>query len=326
MARVLALIFTLCMQFCAAAAFAQAASYPSKPLKMVISFPAGGPADIFGRAIAQKLTEIIGHPVLVDNRAGASGMIAGEYIVKGPTDGYAVFLASSGVLALHPNLYEKLPYDVVRDFAFVTLAVTVPEILVINPSVPAKTAKEFADLAKAKPGQLSYGSTGAGSMPHLAFESFRIAAGVNILHVPYKGAAPVVTDLMGGQVQATILDVPVVLPHIKSGKLRALAIATGKRASTLPDVPTMAEAGYPSVNADNWYGFVVAAATPKDILAKLHSALVAAIEAPETKQRLAGQGADAISDSPQEFVAYVRAETEKWGKIVRTAGIKLEAY
>lgn len=326
MARVLALIFAVCAQLCAAAAFAQAASYPNKPLRLVISFPAGGPADIFGRAIAQKLTEVIGQPVIVDNRAGASGIIAGEYVVKGPADGYTAFFASSGVLALHPNLYEKLPYDVVRDFAPVTLGVTTPEILVINPSLPVKTAKEFAALAKAKPGTLSYGSTGAGSMPHLAFESFNIAAGVNIVHVPYKGAAPVVTDLMGGQVQGTILDVPVVLPHIKSGKFRALAIATGKRVPTLPDVPTMIEAGYPAVNADNWYGIVVTAATPKDIVAKLHAVLVAAIDAPETKQRLAAQGADAVSSSPQEFAAYMRAETEKWGKIIKTAGIKLESY
>lgn len=323
MARVLALIFVIGAQFCAAAAYAQAA-YPSKPIRLVISFPAGGPADIFGRAIAQKLTEITGHPVIVDNRAGASGIIATEFVAKAPADGYTVYLASSGVLALHPNLYEKLPYDIVRDFAPVTLAVTVPEILVVHPSVPAKTAKEFAALANAKPGQLTYASTGAGSMPHLAFESFKIAAGVNILHIPYKGAAPVVTDLMGGQVQATILDVPVVLPHVRSGKFRALAIATGKRAATLPDVPTMAEAGYPAVNADNWYGIVVAAATPKDVLSKLHAVLVAAIDAPETKQRLAAQGADAVGSSPQEFAAYMRKETEKWGKIVKTAGIKLD--
>ncbi len=323
MVRVLALIFAACAQFFAVAAYAQTA-YPSRSLKLVVAFPAGGPADTFGRAIAQKLTEILGQPVIVDNRAGASGIIATEYIAKAPPDGYTFYLASSGVLALHPNLYEKLPYNIVRDFAPVTLAVTVPEILVVHPSVPAKTAKEYAALAKAKPGQLTYGSTGAGSMPHLAFESFKIAAGVNILHVPYKGAAPVVTDLMGGQVQATILDVPVVLPHIRSGKFRALAIATGKRAATLPDVPTMTEAGYPAVNADNWYGFVVAAATPKDVLAKLHAGLVAALAAPETKQRLAVQGADTVGSSPQEFAAYVRSETAKWGKIVKTAGIKLD--
>jgi tripartite-type tricarboxylate transporter receptor subunit TctC len=324
MARVLALIFALCAQACAAAAFAQAVAYPNKAVRLVIAFPAGGPADFFGRTIAQKLTEVIGQQVIIDNRAGASGILATEHVAKAPADGYTVYLASSGVLALHLSLYEKLPYDITRDFAPVTLAVTVPELLVVHPSLPVKTAKDFVALAKAKPNQLSYASTGAGSMPHLAFESFKIAAGVNILHVPYKGAAPVVTDLLGGHVQASILDVPVLLAHVKAGKFRALAIASGKRAPTVADVPTMAEAGYPAVNADNWYGIVVAAATPKEVLAKLHAAFVSALQAPETKQRLANQGADAVSSSPDEFAAYMRSETEKWSRVIKTAGIKLD--
>jgi tripartite-type tricarboxylate transporter receptor subunit TctC len=324
MARVLALIIVVCAQVYATAAMAQAAAYPNKAVRLVISFPAGGPADFFGRTIAQKLTEIIGQQVIIDNRAGASGILATEHVAKAPADGYTVYLASSGVLALHVSLYDKLPYDITRDFAPVTLAVTVPELLVVHPSLPVKTAKDFVALAKAKPNELSYGSTGAGSMPHLAFESFKIAAGVSILHVPYKGAAPVVTDLLGGHVQASILDVPVLLAHVKAGKFRALAIATGKRAPTLPDVPTMAEAGYPAVNADNWYGIVVAAATPKDVLSKLHAAFVGALQAPETKQRLASQGADAVSSSPEEFAAYMRNETEKWSRVTRTAGIKLD--
>jgi tripartite-type tricarboxylate transporter receptor subunit TctC len=326
MARVVALVFAICAQVYAAAALSQtAAAFPSRPVRLIISFPAGGPADFFGRVIAQKLTEILGQQVVVDNRAGAAGILATELVAKGPADGYTIYLASSGVLALHANLYEKLPYDIARDFAPVTLAVTVPELLVVHPSLPTKTAKEFAALAKSKPNQLVYASTGAGSMPHLAFESFKIAAGVNIVHVPYKGAAPAVTDLLGGHVQATILDVPVVLPHVKSGKFRALAIATSKRAPTLPEVPTMSEAGYPSVTADNWYGVVVAAATPKDVLAKLHTSLIAALLAPETMQRLASQCADDFGSSPQDFAAYMRSETAKWGKIIKTAGIKLEA-
>ena len=324
MPRVLALIFALFAQACALAALAQPAAYPNKPVRLVISFPAGGPADFFGRVIAQKLAEIIGQQVIIDNRAGAAGILATEHVAKAPADGYTVYLASSGVLALHAGLYEKLPYDIVRDFAPVTLAVTVPELLVVHPSLPVKTARDFVALAKAKPGQLSYGSTGAGSMPHLAFESFKIAAGLNILHVPYKGAAPVVTDLLGGHVQASILDVPVLLTHVKAGKFRALAIATGKRAPTLPDVPTMAETGYPAVNADNWYGIVVAAATPKEVISRLHAALVSALQAPETRQRLASQGADAVSSSPEEFAAYMRNETEKWSRVTRTAGIKLD--
>jgi tripartite-type tricarboxylate transporter receptor subunit TctC len=325
MSRLTTLIFALLLQCVAAPAFAQAAaSYPSKPVRLIVAFPAGGPADIFARAISQKLAELLGRPVIVDNRGGASGMLATELVVKAPADGYTVYFASSGVLALHVNLYEKLPYDINRDLAPVTMAVTVPELLVVHPALPVKTAKEFAALAKAKPNQITYASTGAGSMPHLAFEEFKIAAGISVLHVPHKGAAPVVTDLLGGHVQASILDVPVLLPHVKAGKMRALALATAKRAPTLPDVPTMAEAGYPAVTADNWYGIVVAAATPKDVVSKLHAAFVAALQAPETKQRLAIQGADAVSSSPQEFAAYIRNETAKWAKVIKTAGIKLD--
>jgi tripartite-type tricarboxylate transporter receptor subunit TctC len=302
-----------------------AATYPSKPVRLVHGFPAGGPADIFSRIIAQKLTEVVGQQVIVDSRPGAGSIIATEFVAKAPADGYTVYLASSAVLALYANLYSKLPYDLNRDFSPVTLAVAVPELLVVHPSLPAKTAREFVALARANPKQLIYGSTGNGNMPHLAMESFRIAAGINLLHVPYKGAAPAVADLLGGHVHATILDVPVLLPHVKSGKVRALAIATGKRSPALPEVLTMAEAGYPPVIADNWYGVLVAAATPKDILAKLHASLVSALQAPETKQRMESQGANALSSSPQELAAFMQSETAKWGKIIKTAGIKLDA-
>jgi len=326
MLRVPALIFATCASFAAVHAFAQtaAATYPSKPVRLVHGFPAGGPADIFSRIIAQKLTEVMGQQIIVDSRPGAGSIIATEYVARAPADGYTAYLASSAILALYANLYSKLPYDLNRDFVPVTLAVAVPELLVVHPSLPTKTAKEFVALAKAKPKQLIYGSTGNGNMPHLAMESFRIAAGINILHVPYKGAAPAVADLLGGHVHATILDIPVLLPHAKAGKVRALAIATGKRSPALPEVPTMAEAGYPSVSADNWYGIIVAAATPKDIVSKLHASLISALQAAETKQRLVSQGANALSSNPEELAAYMRSETIKWGKIIKTAGIKLD--
>lgn len=327
MLRVPALIFALCASFAAVNAFGQTAAgtYPSKPVRLVHGFPAGGPADIFSRIIAQKLSEVMGQQVIVDSRPGAGSIIATEHVARAPADGYTAYLASSAILALYANLYSKLPYDLNRDFVPVTLAVAVPELLVVHPSLPTKTAKEFVALAKANPKQLIYGSTGNGNMPHLAMESFRIAAGINILHVPYKGAAPAVADLLGGHVHATILDVPVLLPHAKAGKVRALAIATGKRSPALPQVPTMAEAGYPSVSADNWYGIIVAAATPKDIVAKLHASLASALQAAETKQRMESQGANALSSSPEELAAYMRNETIKWGKIIKTAGIKLDA-
>lgn len=321
------LIFGIFASLAAANACAQpaAASYPNRPVRLVHGFPAGGPADIFSRVIAQKLTEVMGQQVIVDSRPGAGGIVATESVARAPADGYTAYLASSAVLALYANLYDKLPYDLGRDFVPVTLAVAVPELLVVHPSLPVKTAREFVALAKANPKQLIYGSTGNGNMPHLAMESFKIAAGVNILHVPYKGAAPAVADLLGGHVHATILDIPVLLPHVKAGKVRALALATGRRSPSLPEVPTMAEAGYPSVTADNWYGIIIAAATPKDIVSRLHASMISALQAPETKQRMESQGANALSSSPEELVAYMRSETAKWGKIIKAADIKLDA-
>jgi len=316
-------VFAFALIACAAV-HAQA-NYPTKPLRLVVGFPAGGPADIFGRAIAQKLTETMGQQVIVDNRAGANGLIAAEHVAKGvPADGYTFYLSSSGVLVLAPHLYKKMQFDVDKDFQPLTLAVKVPEMLAVHPTLPVKNVKELAQLAKSRPGQLVYGSTGTGGMPHLAVESLRIAAGINVVHVPYKGAAPALTDLMGGHVQFTILDVPILLPQVRSGKLRALAIATDKRSPVLPDVPTMAEAGFPSVNADNWYGVIVASATPKDVMAKLHAGLARALQAPETRERLAPLGADAVSTSPEEFAAFIRKESDKWARIIKTAGVTLD--
>lgn len=311
--------------FCASPVWAQAPNFPAKPMRLVVGFPAGGPADFFARAIAQKLTEIVGQQVIVENRVGVSGMIAAEHIARtAPADGYSIYFAGTGVLTFAPNLYTRLPLDVHKELLPLTLGVTVPEMLVVHPSLPVNTTKELVALAKARPRQIIYGSTGNGGMPHLAVESLRVAAGIELTHVPHKGAAPVVTDLLGGHVQLTILDVPVLLPHVKSAKMRALAVATGKRQAALPNVPTMTEAGYPSVRADNWYGFVVAAATPKDIAARLHGALVKALEAPDIKERLMSQGAETRPSTPEQFAAFIREETVTWGKIIRAAGVKLD--
>ncbi len=314
---------------CTTPALAQApggaANFPTKPIRMVVGFPAGGPADFFARSIAQKMTEVIGQQVIVENRAGVSGMIAAEYVARTmPADGYVVYFAGTGVLVFAPNLYAKLPIDISRELAPLTLAVTVPEMLVVHPSLPVKTTKELVALAKARPDQIAYGSTGNGGMPHLAVESLRAAAGIQLVHVPYKGAAPAVIDLLGGHVSLTILDVPVLLPHVKSGKLRPLAVATAKRQATLPQVPTMTEAGYPSVRADNWYGVVIASATPKDISARLHAALAKSLDAPETKERLLSQGAETRVTTPEQFAAFIRQETATWGKIIKAAGVTLD--
>ena len=304
---------------------AGAAIYPAKPIRVVVGFPAGGPADFFARTIAQKMTEVIGQQVVVDNRAGVSGLIAAEYVARAaPADGYVVYFAGTGVLAFASNLYARLPIDVNKELMPLTLGVTVPEVLAVHPSLPVKTTKELVALAKAKPKQIVYGSSGNGGMPHLAVVSLRVAAGIELVHVPYKGAAPVVIDLLGGHVLLTILDVPVLLPHVKSGKMRALAVATAKRQATLPNVPTMTEAGYPSVRADNWYGYVIAAATPRDIAAKLHAALVKSLDAPDTRERLMSQGAEARSSTPEQFAAFIRDETATWGKIIKAAGVALE--
>jgi tripartite-type tricarboxylate transporter receptor subunit TctC len=309
---------------CALAGVAMGQSYPTKPVRLVNGFPAGGPADIFSRAIGQKFAELSGQPVIVENRAGAGGLIAAENIAKSPADGYSVFLANSGVLAFYQHLYTKLTVDTVKELAPVTLAVGVPEILVVPPALPVKTLKERAALARARPGAFNYASTGAGGITHLAVEAFAMAANVQMVHVPYKGAAPVVTDLLGGQIGLASLDIPVVLPHLQAGKLRGLAIASDKRSPVLPNLMTTAEAGYPQVQADNWYGVMVPIATPKPIVARLNELMVKSLQAPETRERFAALGANALGSTPEELQTFWRAEAERWGKAIRAVGLKLD--
>ncbi len=306
------------------AASAAAQTYPSKPIRFVNGFPAGGPADFFSRTIGQKLSELAGQPVIVENRSGAGGMIAAENVARSAPDGHSIYLANAGALAFHQHLYAKTPIDTFKELAPVTQAVGVPEILVVHPSLPVKTAKELVALAKTRPGKINYASAGSGGMPHLALEALNIAAGTKMVHVPYKGAAPAVSELLGGQVELTLLDIPVLLPHIRAGKFRPLAIASGKRSPVLPDLMTMTEAGYPSVRADNWYGVVVPAATPGTLVTRLNASLVKAIQAPESREKLASLGANAVGGSAEEFRAFWRAESEHWGKLIRTVGIKLD--
>ena len=301
-----------------------AQTYPSKPIRFVNGFPAGGPADFFSRTIGQKLSELAGQPVVVENRAGAGGMIAAENVARSPADGHSIYLANAGALAFHQHLYAKTPIDAFKDLASVTLAVGVPEILVVHPSLPVRTVQELVALSKSRPGKINYASAGSGGMPHLALEALNIAAGTKMVHVPYKGAAPAVTDLLGGQVELTLLDIPVLLPHIRAGKFRALAIATNKRSSVLPDLMTMTEAGYPTVRADNWYGIVVPSATPRPIIARLNELTVKSIQAPDTREKLASLGANAIGSTAEEFLAFWRSESDHWGKLIRTVGIKLD--
>jgi tripartite-type tricarboxylate transporter receptor subunit TctC len=297
--------------------------YPNKPVKIVIGFPPGGPTDIVGRPFAARLSQQTGQQFIIENRAGANGILAADYVAKSAADGYTVYLATTGAL-LSPILAPKLSYDLLKDFAPVALLATVPALLVAHPSLPVKNARELAALARAKPGQLAYASSGNASMGNLGMESFKLAAGINILHIPYKGAAPATTDLIGGHVQIAMLSLSILQPQVKAGRLRALAIASGKRAATMPDVPSMAEAGYADVNADNWFGVLAPVATPRDIISKLHAALAAAADSADTKERLAAQGVDIALSTPEKFSAFLRTEYARWGKVIRAAGIQSE--
>ena len=304
-----------------AGAYAQA-DYPSKPVRVVIGFPPGGPTDIVGRPVAARLAQVTGQSFVIENRAGANGILAADYVAKSAPDGYTIYLATTGAL-LSPILSPKLSYDLFRDFASVALVATVPALLAAHPSLPVKSARDLAVLAKAKPGQLAYASSGNASMGNLGFESFKLAAGINILHVPYKGAAPAMTDLMGGHVQVSMLSLSILQPQVQAGKLRALAMVSSKRAATLPDVPSMAESGYPDVNADNWFGVLVPIAAPREVIVKLHAALNTAVDA-ETKQRLGAQGVDAVMTTPENFNTFLRSEFTRWGKVISAAGIRAD--
>jgi tripartite-type tricarboxylate transporter receptor subunit TctC len=299
-----------------------AQEYPGKPIRLVVPFPPGGPSDIISRVLGQKMQELLGQPMIIDNRAGAGGVLGTDNVAKSEPDGYSIALSSAGALAISSSLQEKLLYDPLKDFAPITLVAKVPELLVASTTVPVTNVNELVALAKARPGTINYGSTGPGSMPHLAGELLRSSAGIDIVHVPYRGAAPAVNDLVGHQVQIMFLDVPVLLPQIQAGAIKALAVGGKLRVSSLPDLPTMNELGYPRIEADNWYGLVAPAKTPRPIIAKLNAAAVAAMKAAEVQEKLAPQGAILIGDTPKEFADYLRGEIAKWSKVVQTAGIK----
>lgn len=303
---------------------ASAQTFPTKPVRLVVGFPAGGPIDIVARLISPKLGEAFGQQVVVDNRGGANGLIGGEFVAKSAPDGYTMFLISTGTATISPHIYPKMPYDAQRDLACVTLVTQTGELLVIHPSLPAKTVKELIALARSRPGEISIASTGSGGLPHLALELFKIEAKVNMLHVPFNGAAPAVSNAVGGQVQGVIADLPVLQPHIQSGRLRALALAAPKRSPLFPDVPTMIEQGLPKVEAVNWYGIQVPAKTPPEVIAKLNDAFNKTLHDAGLRQTLIGRGAEPIPSTPAEFTAFVKAEYDKWGPIAKASGAKVD--
>ena len=298
------------------------AQYPNKPVRMIVPFPAGGPADIFGRGLAHGMSEQLGQPVVIENIGGVGGVLGVDRALKSAPDGYTLGFNSGSTLSIAPYSFAKLPYDVKKDVGLITLVVRVPEVLVVHPSLPVNSLAEFVAYAKANPGKISYGSAGAGSITHLAMELLKAEAKVDMVHVPYKGAAPAVNDLLGGQVVAGIFDVPVLLGHVRSGKLKALAVTSATRAPTLPEVPTTGEGKLPNVTSDNWYGLIVPAATPADVQKKLHAAAVAALKSEALREQYAKVGGIAAPGSPQDYAAFLADEQAKWSKVVAAIGFK----
>lgn len=317
----------LCTLLVAVAAFSgeAPAQYPARPIRMVIGFAPGGGTDIVGRILAQKLSEALGQQVLPDNRGGAAGQIGTEIVAKAPPDGYTVLMAHIAALSILPSLVSKLPYDPEKDFAPVSLVAIGPNLLVVHPSLPVKTVKDLIALAKARPGQLQFASPGAGSVQHLAGELLKLTARIDMLHVPYKGSGQSIVDLVAGQVHLNFDSVPPVLPHVKSGRLRPVAVTSEKRFSLLPDIPTMIEGGVPGYDMSTWWGLVVpAGGASKQVVARLHAETAKILSQPEVREKIASVGAETVGNSPEDFAAFIRSERVKYAEIVKSASIKLE--
>jgi tripartite-type tricarboxylate transporter receptor subunit TctC len=300
-----------------------ASTYPTKPVRLVVPFPPGGPADVLARLLGQKLAELWGQPVVVDNRAGAGGNIGADHVAKAAPDGYTLLLAASSHV-INASMYPSLPYDVLKDFTPVTEVASYMLVVVVHPSVPATSLKELVALAKSKPGQLTVASAGSGTPTHLAAELFKSAAGIDFVHVPYKGAAPATNDLLGGQVQIMFNNPVSALPQVKAGKLRALAVTGAKRSPAAPELPTVAESGYPGFEAGTWYGILGPANLPKEIVTKVHTDTVKALRMKDVQEKLTAQAWDSIGNSPSEFAAVYRSDLEKWAKVVKAANIRVD--
>jgi tripartite-type tricarboxylate transporter receptor subunit TctC len=304
--------------------YAAAQSYPSRPIRAVVPLAPGGGTDTVGRLVAGKLSELLGQQIVVDNRGGGGGVVGTDLVAKATPDGYTLLVGSITTNAVNPVLYKKLPYDHLRDFAPISLIGTVPNVLVVHTSVPAKSMKEFLAYAKANPGKINYGSSGLGSATHLSMALISSMTGVTMTHVPYKGAGAAVADVLGGQIQALCSSLAGLLPHIKSGRVRALGVTTARRNAQFPDVPTIAESGIPGYEVTIWYALFAPAKTPAAILARLNTETVKALNSAELKDRLTLQGLDVASSTPDELTALVKNETAKWAKVATAAGIQLE--
>jgi len=306
----------------AGAACAQ--QYPAKAIRMVIGFPPGGGTDIVGRIVAQKLSEVLGQQVLPDNRGGAAGQIGTEIVAKAPPDGHTLLMAHIAALSILPSLVAKLPYDPARDFAPVSLVAIGPNLLVVHPSLPVRTVKDLIALARARPGQLQFASPGSGSVQHLAGELFNLQAKVSMLHVPYKGSGQSIIDLISGQIHLDFDSIPPVLGHVKSGRLRAIAVTSAKRFSLLPAIPTVSESGVPGFDMSTWWGLIAPAGVSKEIVSRLHAETTRLLRQPDVREKIANVGAETVGNSPEEFAAFILSERLKYAKIVKDANIKLD--
>jgi len=306
------------------AAPAAAQDYPSRTVRLVVAFPAGGPTDFVARLLADKLKGLLGQNVIIENKPGANAAIGADYVAKSDPDGHTLFFTTAGAVVINPHMRADLPYDPVRDFAPVTLVVNTMEVLVVRTDTPIKSATDLVALAKSRPEGISMASTGIGSPPHLALELFKGSSGANVLHVPYRGAAPAVTDVIGGQVNAMFADLPVLMPQIRGGTLRAIGVGSRQRAPVLPDVPTLDEQGIKDVYADNWYALFAPAKTPAPVIAKINAAFNAALNDPEVSRKLIDAGAIPAAGTPAELAAHLASELQRWGRVIREKNIKPE--
>ena len=318
-----AALFTLAALLAPAGARA-ADAYPAKPIRMVVTFPAGGPSDVIIRIIGQRVNDLHGVPIIADNRGGAGGIVGTEIVARAAPDGYTLLVGTAGGMTINPNLHAKLTYDPFRDFTPVAMLVLNPQVLVVHPSLAARNIKEFVALAKAKPGQINFASAGAGTATHLGLELLKLTAGINVTHVPYKGGAPALTDLIAGQVQALFVSIPSVLPHVHAGRLRAIAVSTLKRSASAPDVPTVAESGYPGFEYSNWNALFAPAGTPGARVKRMNDIIAKILSEPDVAKKLSAQGADPAPGTPDDLARYMKADDARWKKVIRSAGLRPE--